>query len=392
MVETVSPPEVATPYPFTHLNEVRRSDLVHNALQDDRAELTSWHVRELYGFGHGAQTFHVFGTADARNTSTPWSFVVKSFSPGGDDLRAASTETSAWDFWKREWLAYQAPWLRRLQGPVVAPAVLGVGGGDLSAWVALEDLSAYDRRPWTLAQFADTARHLGAFQAPYLRDEPLPSEPWLCTNRLQGWTEQSGAIVDLLTGVEQDPLARQILPPHLVTALLELWQERVVVYDALAALPTTLCHGDFYPRNIFLRPTEVGNQSVAIDWASCGRGAIGEDLSQLVDISLVWFEADPAVAAELESRCLAGYLEGLRAGGWDGDPHEVLLGYLAADVLSTALGGLTPTLLTTKDPAAHAGIERAFGRPMSVWISNLRAIWARQEVQLTRLWQLLGRT
>jgi hypothetical protein len=62
---------------------------------------------------------------------------------------------------------------------------------------------------------------------------------------------------------------------------------------------------------------------VAIDWAYCGYGAIGEDLAGLVGTSLIWFEADGDQAQALETACLEGYVDGLHAGDCDGNLDEV---------------------------------------------------------------------
>ena len=62
---------------------------------------------------------------------------------------------------------------------------------------------------------------------------------------------------------------------------------------------------------------------MAIDWAYCGYGAIGEDLAGLVGTSLIWFEADGDQAQALETACLEGYVDGLHAGDCDGNLDEV---------------------------------------------------------------------
>ena len=58
----------------------------------------------------------------------------------------------AWDFWKREWLVYQAPWIRGLREGLVAPRCFGSGElAETAVWVAMEDLTAANQRPWSLS-------------------------------------------------------------------------------------------------------------------------------------------------------------------------------------------------------------------------------------------------
>lgn len=380
------------PYPWATLSVRARVDLVRAVLGDEHADMCSSEVEELYGFGPGSHICRVSGTAKSLGHESAWSFVLKGLAPGGVGVAAASADVTAWDYWKREWLAYQAPWLRDLRGPVVGPRCLGGAGEDagVGAWVALEDLTPYNRRPWSLEEFRTAARQLGEFQAPYLMGRPLPTEPWLCPGRARGWTEHAAAMVALLPTVQDHPLVRRIVPAHLVGVLEHLWRERESVFDQLAALPQTLCHGNFYPRNLFLRPRSHENEIVAVDWASCGRGPVGDDLACLVGSSLVWFEAEPSDADELEALCLQGYLEGLHLAGWDGNDDDVRLGYLATDVLTSALGGLGPTLTTMLDESLHPVIEQVFGRPIEALIENFAAIWTRQEPQIERLKRLLA--
>jgi hypothetical protein len=80
-------------------------------------------------------------------------------------------------------------------------------------------------------------------------------------------------------------------------------------------LPHTLCHGDAWRRNLFARRDPHGReQTVAIDWADVGIGAVGEDLVDFVPGPATFYElevADP----HLDRIAFAGYLEGLREAG-----------------------------------------------------------------------------
>ena len=61
-----------------------------------------------------------------------------------------------------------------------------------------------------------------------------------------------------------------------------LWEERDRFFDALDRLPQTLCHLDSLRPDLFARETEDGDyQTVAVDWAFAGLGAIREGLVSL---------------------------------------------------------------------------------------------------------------
>jgi hypothetical protein len=168
-------------------------------------------------------------------------------------------------------------------------------------------------------------------------------------------------------------MVQQVFSAAMVAALMDLWKDRNAFLDVLDRLPQTLCHRDIFPRNVFVRQTVHGDQSVAIDWAFAGQGAVGEELAVLVGASLAFFEADPADAEELEAHCLSGYLEGLRSAGWHGAVVDVRIGYLAAYLLRYAIGALTPILTILLNDSQHQWAEQIMGRSIDVIIRNMRA-------------------
>jgi hypothetical protein len=313
------------------------------------------------------------GEAHVHGTLVPWSLVVKIFDLVGEGLKAASADPATWDYWKREWLAYQAPWLQEMQGSLVAPRCLGAADHPgVVAWLAMEDLSHVDERPWPHTRFQTVARHVGAFNGAYLVGRPMPRDSWLSHGWLRGWTERAEPMVALLPTVADHAVVREIFAEATITELLRLWEERNAFFDALDALPQTLCHQDIFPRNVFVRETVHGNQTVAIDWAFVGQGAIGEELGALVGASLAFFEADPARAEELETHCLQGYLDGLRDAGWHGDAADVRFGYLAAIVLRFGVGALAPVLTVALDESLHHVWEQIMGKPLREITRNAR--------------------
>jgi hypothetical protein len=105
------------------------------------------------------------------------------------------------------------------------------------------------------------------------------------------------------------------------------------------------------------------DQTVVIDWAFAGRGAIGEELVPLVLASVAFNEVDFAQAQALEEIVFEGYLEGLHDAGWRGDPQHVRLGYTAAS-LRLRLGELNRVIDMILDESQYPFAEQVFGRSM----------------------------
>jgi hypothetical protein len=144
--------------------------------------------------------------------------------------------------------------------------------------------------------------------------------------------------------------------------MLQLWEDRERFFDALDRLPQTLLHRDAFRRNLFARLTESGReQTVAVDWAFVGIGAIGEDIVSLVQASLGYSEVAKTEARKLDTIVFDGYLEGLAEAGWRGDPRLARLGYTAGSALCFGIGygGFD------FDESLFPWIEQAFGLPIA---------------------------
>jgi hypothetical protein len=331
------------------------------------------------------------GEAKIDGGSTPWAFVLKIFSLGGAGFEAASADPHSWDYWKREWLVYQSPLLDRLDGRLQGPRCFGTGESrDGYAWIAMEDLTAADDRPWPLSRFGTVARHVGEFNGSYLAGTPLPADDYLGSGWLRGWTERAEPMIALLPTMADHPLLARMYPPAVTEELLRLWRNRDALYDALDALPQTFCHQDIFPRNVFVVAGKQGEYSVVIDWAFSGLGPVGQDLAALVVASLAFFEADQACADELEARCLQGYLSGLEDSGWHESAENVEFGYLASAVLRYGVGGIGPLLTLTLNESMHGLVEEGFGRPLSDVVENVRATMPFLQKRIGRMQRMLA--
>src|SRR5262249_39765504 len=149
---------------------------------------------------------------------------------------------------------------------------------------------------------------------------PLPDESWLSRDLLR--TLLARRYPATLRQIQQPetwarPLVRQMFPTPVAARLLELWAARERLLAAIERLPRTFCHHDSWRLNLFVRPRAAGGEeTVAIDWALAGVGALGEELGQFVAGSLMLDEVSDDVALRLPAVAWAGYLAGLADSGW----------------------------------------------------------------------------
>jgi hypothetical protein len=373
------------------IDDEARLAIVQNALQDSQARLVSWREAAMGGGGSGSELYTVSGEAASGGSVVPWKFILKMFNHEGEGWQEGSTDPMAWNFWKREWLVYQAPWIRELREGLATPHCFGFGElGETAVWVAMEDLTAADQRPWSASRFATSARHLGGFNGRFLVNADPPADSWLSRGWIREWTERAEPMITQLPSLTYHPVVTELFAPSTVGLLLQVWEHRHEVYQVLDGLPHSICHQDLFPRNAFVRVADGAEQTVAIDWAFCGWAALGAELAPLLGASLGFFEADCDQADELERLCLDAYLEGLRLTGWDGPRDDVFLGYLAAIVLRFMVGTVGPMLTVTLDNTLGAMVEQVFGHPKPVVIARWREINAFNQPRLASLLTTLG--
>jgi hypothetical protein len=378
------------------IDEARWPELVDALLDGNGSRIVARRCEEtLTGAGAGTRIYRVTGTARDHRGPIDWSLVVKFLSLDVYDYQIVSTDQHAWNYWKREWHAYRAPWQQQLAGPFVAARCLGTGDaasppseGEV-AWIAMEDLADNDVRPWSTTQFRTVAQDIGRFNGAFLTGQALSSDPWLSRQWIRNWTEQATPMLALLSDASLQPAIEKIFPPDVISDLTQLWERRETLCDVLDQLPQTLCHNDVFPRNVFLRPS-LPDRSVAIDWAFCGTGAVGQELGPLVGASLAFFESRPGCWDDLERVCLDGYTEGLRAAGWSDTTDEVLLGYLLSSTLHFGLGALTPILGVTLDEAQRPVVEQIFGCSFETFVHHMAAVMRFQQRRIRQAFDVLG--
>jgi hypothetical protein len=127
--------------------------------------------------------------------------------------------------------------------------------------------------------------------------------------------------MELLTddGAWSQPLIRSNLSRALAEPMRRMRADQALFLDALDRTPRTVCHFDLHPANLFA----VGDETVLIDWAFVGIGALAEDAAVLVADSVLDFHVAPELFDDLYDIVRRGYLDGLRRAGWSG-PEELV--------------------------------------------------------------------
>jgi hypothetical protein len=348
--------------PLTAIDQTTLTALVRNALDNATVEVTNWDYEQLHGgVGYGTAIYRCAGQGRDQGQTTPWSLILKVLHPldyGG--------HLSAWNYYKREADAYQSGWLDDLPGGLAAPRHFGVvEHPDRTCWIWLQDVTDDIGAQWPLEHYGVVARHVGQLNGAYLAGEHQPSWPWLSSSWLRQYVAQSAPAMTPLRDSLDHPLVRRWLPGDASDRFFRLWAERDIFLDALDRLPQTLGHLDVFRRNLFARRTADGDyQTVAIDWAYAGRGAIGEELVPLIPASVYFREVELDKAQMLDQIVFAGYLQGLRDVGWRGDPREVRLGYAAAGCLRYTFGEIGRFLAVILDESLHVMAQQTFGRPI----------------------------
>jgi hypothetical protein len=151
---------------------------------------------------------------------------------------------------------------------------------------------------------------------------------------------------------------------------------------------TNVCHNDVFHRNLFLRGGP-SDQSVVIDWAFCGRGPIGQELSPLVGATRAFRGIRPEHWEDLERECLEGYTEGIRKAGFN-RPDEVLLGYLLSSVLRFGVGAVAPVLGLILTNEHEDLVGQVFGCSYEEFIANIAPVYRFQQCLIHRAKALLG--
>ena len=193
------------------------------------------------------------------------------------------------------------------------------------------------------------AERLGQMQGRFAAAPP--DEPWLCRNWLRAYTE----------------LRREMIEAHGEASA--VWAERESILRRVETAPRTLGHHDFHPANLF-----GDGETVVVDWAYCGVGALGEDAGNLVADTLLDGVVPASEGPALRRTVWNGYLRGLAASGFAVDEFEV-------EVLYVFLAGTALKFAWVPALAVSLGLDEPF---VATWLEAypFLAAWADEAREL----------
>ena len=267
---------------------------------------------------------------------------------------AGSDDPGRWNYWAREGLAYLNGTVDAYEtAGIVAPHLIS-SDHDNDHFVLLLDFA--DGQPgekWDIDSYAAAAAALGSAQGRMLTGSPALDHPWLSRGFLRQYSSEKPVDWTLLTDDEAwaQPLVRRNFPPELREAALWLhtWRERL--YGIAEALPRTVCHLDFWTKNLIMRPEGT---LVLLDWSFVGDGAIGEDIGNLVpDASFDHFVAAEKLP-DLESAVFAAYTDKQSVSS-----AQFKAAAAALDSNSVELSKAVGSVSTTKDQATFLQVWRS---------------------------------
>ncbi|MEV0093306.1 aminoglycoside phosphotransferase [Streptomyces sp. NPDC050738] len=244
---------------------------------------------------------------------------------------AASDDPGHWNYWRREAEVYESglPDAWKPYG-ITAPSLLASvqrADGDVALW--LEDVRGEPATAWPTPRHGRLAHALGrAHGAP---DAPAPGDsPWLSRRFLRGYiTKEPGHGLLDDDAAWRQPLVRDHFPAGLREAMTALHRDRAWFLQIMEALPRALSHLDLWPANAL---SGSGGQTVLLDWAFTGDGALGEDIGNYIPDTVFDLFLPAAQLPVLEREMYGNYLAGLRHSGWRGDERLVRLGMCASAV------------------------------------------------------------
>jgi hypothetical protein len=346
--------------------------LANNALRIDEWQLTPLQKGGGQVIGGVLGIFRFGGRAFDRHTGTslPWSLILKAFS----GTSSGSVDMSTWNYWKREPLVYQSGLLEALPGGLTAPRCYAVHTyPPQEFWVWMEDIQE-SNSDWTLERFGLAAQDLGRFNGAYLAGYPLPTaHPWMTWGRTKQWCAITAPLAERIHNYRDTPIVKRLLPGRSFERTLELWAGHSQLLTGFERLPVCFCHHDAFHRNLLARP---GSQElVAIDWSISGFGRVGEEVGITTAVSLSWLGMSAGKARELDQAVFSGYVEGLRAVGWQGDARLARLGYAVNAFLLTGITWMLFWCESLQEAEGRSELEAIMGASVDVAIDQ----WA--EVQ-----------
>jgi hypothetical protein len=364
-----------TPEHLTVLSAEHLRPVAEQILGGPVERVAEWRTQGLSGgaaqhTGRGYGVHRVDGTAVLDGRSLPWTAVLK---VAGPSELAEWNRVDSVEYWKREVLVYQSDVLDDLPGSLVIPRIYAVQempDGKFFIWLEWVRDATSD---WSMADHYLSARHLGQFNGGYVAGHAMPVQrPWMTTGRLRQWVEGRPVDRDELLHFAQAEYVGRWLTTQNVDRMTKLYQHRDGLYDAIESLPVSLCHHDAFRRNLMLRRNEEGvPETVACDWSYVGTGHLGQEIATTTAIDLMFLEVPSERALELDEAVFAGYCDGLRDAGWQGDLRLPRLGYAATAALQSGVAFTGMISAGCQTPEGLALGETILGHPRTAIADQL---------------------
>jgi hypothetical protein len=308
-----------------------------------------------------------------------WSVVLKIIQHGNDRSPRwpSSSDPDDWSYWKREVLAYRSGFTSSLAGGMRGPELLGSferADGTVALW--LEDVGrGIAGTSWSVPEYEPAAGAIGQAQGALLLAPPQPAVPWFSQGWLRAYVAQRQGDMHLLRDeqVWDLPLVKRNLSPSWAAPLEQMHADEALFLDTLDRLPRAVCHFDLHPANLFA----VDDDTVLIDWASVGIGALGEDPGVLVADAVLDFHVGPELVDELCDVVRLSYEDGLRRAGWSG-PSELVVLCMAAGV-AARYAWIGPALLRCVAEERPMMNRRPLEEAVAVWARTLPFLLAQAE-------------
>lgn len=293
---------------------------------------------------------------------------------------------SHWNYWKREALVYgsEVPEFFSAFG-LRPPTALNLEVSQNRAYLWIENVDAPSATSWGSQRYAKAAYQLGNIQGHIVSTCSFPKYNWLSVDYL---SDYSGEKPFEFGWLDDDVAWRQRLiadyfPPGLRDGVRRFASLRDELLRITARVPRTLCHNDFWTRNLL--GTDVGD-SFLIDWAFLGSGCVGQDIGNLVPSAAFDGFTSPQELPALEHMVLESYNKGLRKSGWK-EERLALLGMYASAVKYV---WVCPAMLSSASDVRHpiyvgygnGTVENQFlriGRVLEFLVS-----WADHAIALSR--------
>jgi hypothetical protein len=189
---------------------------------------------------------------------------------------------------------------------------------ELSAALWLEAVDHVDE-PWKVERFSEAARLLGRLAAsPDVRplaDVGRGPQQQIVRDYAEGRLRHQ--VVPALEddGLWRHPLVAGAFSPELRGRLRSAARRLDDVVAELESVPEMTVHGDACSRNLLVRRDGAGFS--LIDFGFWSKGPVGFDLGQLLIGEVQTGERPACQLPELETACVAAYVEGLREEGAD---------------------------------------------------------------------------